>query len=76
MDRQRRTATRVTDYRRYHLSGDLEQVVQGKVSGIIEQLQNCESTAMSTNTAPEDATPEQLQEWVREQKDNSSKLQQ
>ena len=35
MDRQRRTASKVTDYIKFHLSGDLDQVVQGKVSTTI-----------------------------------------
>ena len=73
MDRQKRTASKVTDYRRYHLSGDLDQVVQGKVSEVVEQI---EAHNMSTNIIPEDATPEQLQELLKEQKDNSAKLQQ
>ena len=70
-DRQRRAASKVTDYRRYHLSGDLNQVIQGKVSGAIERLET-----MSQGSNEEEFTPEQLQDRIREHKDNSTRLQQ
>ena len=64
---------RVTDYRRYHLSGDLEQVIRGKVSNTIGILENTTVTMSQVN---EDVDTEQLQQTVAEQKANSSKLQQ
>ena len=73
MDRKKRSASKVTDYRKFHLSGDLDQVVQGKVSDTIKRLEN---TYEGTNMSEEEATPEQLQEMLREQKQNSDKLQQ
>ena len=72
MDRQRWTATRVTNYRKFHLSGDLDQVVQGKVSGAVELLE----TTMSCTPVKEDAILEELQEQIKEQKEHSAKLQQ
>ena len=68
MERQRRNASKVTDYQKYHLSGDLEQVVQGRVSNTIEYL---ERTTMSLNLNEETETPEQLQEQIHEQRDSS-----
>ena len=76
MERQRRSAPRVTDFRKYHLSGDLEEVVQGKVSDTIEHLEATLEGVMSRDMSDDNATPEQLQEMLREQKENSSKLQQ
>ena len=76
MDRQRRSASKVTDYRKYHLSGDLEQTLQGKVSGTVELLEGPLQTTMATSPVKEDATPEELQELLKEHKDNSARLQQ
>ena len=73
MDRQRRSASKVTDYRRYHLSGDLEQVVQGKVSGTVELL---ETGIMNTETIKEDTTPEELEALLKEWRESSMKLHQ
>ena len=74
MDRQCRVASKVTDYRKYYLSGDLKQVIQGKVSETVQQLEN-HRTDMDPNLT-ENATPEELQDRLKEQKDNSQKLQQ
>ena len=49
MDRQRRSASKITDYRRFHLLGDLDKIVQGKVSEAVVLLQGVEPTSMSTN---------------------------
>ena len=81
MDKGRRlelpkcSASKVTDFRRYHLSGDLDEVVQGKVSGTVKQIE-AHATAMNPSAIPVDATQEQLQQMIKEQKENSSKLQQ
>ena len=68
----RRSASKVTDFRRYHLSGDLDEVVWGKVSGTIKQIE-AHATAMNPSAIPEVL---QLQQMIKEQKENSSKLQQ
>ena len=77
MDRQKRAASgKITDYRKYHLSGDLEQVVQGKVSEAIKLLQNTHIANLSEPLIIEDSTPEQLQELLQQEKDSSAKMQQ
>ena len=73
MDRQKRSASRVTDYRRYHLSGDLDQIVQGKVSRVVERL---ETIDMSSRPTDETTSLEELEQLLQEQKESSSKLQQ
>ena len=81
MDRQRRTTPKV-DYRKFHLSGDLDTAVQGKVSEAVGLLEKTSGSAdnsdnrMENDTIPEDATPEQLQAMLKEQQENSAKLQQ
>ena len=69
MERTRCTVARITDYRRYHLSGDLEQVVHGKVEATIHQLE------MSQQPIDE-AAPEQLKSKLELEKEHTEKLQQ
>ena len=69
---KRRSASKVTDFRRYHLSGDLDQVIKGKVSGAVELLE----TTMSQLKLKEDATTEEMEELLKENRDNGAKLQQ
>ena len=77
MDRQRRTASKVTVYRKFHLSGDLDQVVLGKVSSAVELLETpCKDKVGTMSMMAEDATPAQLEEMLREQKESGNKLQQ
>ena len=77
MDRQRRSASKIIDYRKYHLSGDLDQVVHGKVSSTIELLQNTILGEQTINMSlDENATPAELQELLKEQRESSNKLQQ
>ena len=73
MDKEKRAANKVTDYRKYQLSGDLEQVVQGRVSDTIKLL---EKSTMSLMLSEEVDLQEQLQAQLREQKENSAMLQQ
>ena len=73
MDGQKRSTSKVTDYRKFHLLGDLDQVVQGRVSSTIDKL---ESITKHSNMEDDNATSEQLQELLKEQKETSSKLQQ
>ena len=76
MDRQRRSASKITDYRRFHLSGDLDKIVQGKVSETVVLLQGVEPTSMSTNDIEESTSTEELQELLKEQKETSARLKQ
>lgn len=38
-DRPRRSASQVKDYRQYHLSGDLQSKLQGKVASVVAKIQ-------------------------------------
>ena len=86
MDRPKRVcAAKVHNYRKYHLSGDLDQLVQGKVTETIERLgaQAKMSQKDTEETQPRlsqkdtvEATPEQLQDVLDSQRENSSRLQQ
>ena len=62
MDRPRRAATKVTDFRKYHLSGDLEQEVEGLVDTRISHFE------MTT-------TAEELKQQLEAEKENSRRLQ-
>ena len=61
MDRPKRAATKVTDFRRYHLSGDLDKQLQGWVDSRVIQF--------------EMASPvEELQKELEEERGNSKKM--
>ena len=62
MDRPRRGATKVTDFCRYHLSGDLDDQLQGKVGQTVEHFE----TRMAQ--LPEDVSSEQLREAITKQR--------
>ena len=62
MDRPRQAATKVTDFRKYHLLGDLEEEVQGLVDTRVGQFEMAK-------------TPEELQWQLEEEKKNSKKIQ-
>ena len=76
MDRQRRSASKVTDYRKFHLSGDLDTVVQGKVNEVISALGAVRISTMNHPEELDSATPEELERMIAEQKENSTRLQQ
>ena len=76
MGRQRRSALKITDYRKYHLSGDLDQVVQGKVSEVVVLLEGADEHTMTSTEVLDEQTPKQLQELLKIQTENSTKLQQ
>ena len=63
MDRPKRAAAKVTDYRRYHLSGDLDQEIKGLVNSRVGQFEMAQSA-------------EQLRAQLEEEKEASRKLQQ
>ena len=62
MERPCRVATKVTDFRRYHLSGDLDQEVEGLVDTRIGQFKMAKSN-------------DQLQQQLETEKENSRQLQ-
>ena len=74
MERQKRSASKVTDFHKFHLSGDLDQIVQGQVSRVVGAIESPQ--VMEDPTYDEDATPEQLQELLKEQKESSARMQQ
>ena len=47
MDRPKRAASKVSDYRTYHLSGDLDKTLQGRVEQVIHTLEVSQDTDMS-----------------------------
>ena len=67
---------KITDYRKYHLSGDLDQVVQGKVSEVVVLLEGADEHTMTSTEVLDEQTPKQLQELLKIQTENSTKLQQ
>ena len=85
MERPRRPVTKI-NYRKYHLSGDLEQVIQGKVSGAIELIEAphsiperseaSHSAAMETTEITEETTQEELQQMLKDRKETSIRMQQ
>ena len=44
MDRPKRAATKVTDFRKYHLSGNLDEELQGKVDTRVNQFEMASTT--------------------------------
>ena len=61
MDRPKWTAARVTDYRHYHLSGDLSQHLQGRVDSRITQFEMASEELKQQLEAEKEAS-EKLQE--------------
>ena len=61
MDRTRRAASKVIDFRKYHLSGDLDQEVQGIVTNWVTQF--------------EMSTAEELKQQLEQEKEQSRRLQ-
>ena len=61
MDRPKRTASKVADFRKYHLSGDLDKTLQGRVDSRINQFEMPKSQ-------------EELQQQLEEEKENSKCL--
>ena len=73
MERPKRGASKVSDYRQYHLSGDLEEVVQGKVSEAIVKLE--QTLDEPTMSSEEETQNMELLAAAREQKEKSHKMQ-
>ena len=63
MDRPKRAATKVTDFRRYHLSGDLNEQLTGRVDTRINQFE------MTTSA-------DELRQQLEAEREASNKLQQ
>ena len=62
MDRPKRAATKVTDFHRYHLSGNLNEELQGRVDSRVTQFEMAQSA-------------EELKKQLEEEKENSRRLQ-
>ena len=62
MARPRRAASKITDFRRYHLSGDLDQEVHGLVDSRVTHFEMT-------------ATAEELKQRLETERQNSKKLQ-
>ena len=71
---QCRSAAKVSNYRQYHLSGDLNEVVLGKVSETVHRLETNNSNVI-TDTMDEEAQNAELQDLTTEQKEKSLKMQ-
>ena len=61
MDRPKRAATKVTDFRRYHLSGDLDKQLQDRVDSRVTQFEMA-------------STVEELQKELEKERENSKKM--
>ena len=76
MDRPGRSASKVTNYRQFHLSGDLGEVIQGKVSETIDKLQVAIGEPRQTPRIPNmDEDAQQLRSKAEELKAHNSKMQ-
>ena len=76
MDRPpRRSALKVQNFRHYHLSGDLEEVVQGKVSEAVNRWEDTCVSGTYLDTMDEETQHADLQAQVKEQKDKSARMQ-
>ena len=65
MDRPKRAATKITDYRKYHLSGDLQQEVEGLVDTRVGQFEMALSAEqIKQQLEKEKETSQQLEEDV------------
>ena len=70
MDRpQCKAASKVSDYRKYHLSGDLDKQVQGKVGEKINAIEN------TTMAHLEELTADQLEQKLQAEREEADKLQ-
>ena len=61
MDRPKRAATKVTDFRKYHLSGDLDTQLQGRVDSRVIQFEMAK-------------TAEELKQQLEEERERSTKM--
>ena len=61
MDRPKRAITRISNYRKYHLLGDLEEVVQGKVTQTVEHIESlAEMSHKEVSDTSEEESTQQL----------------
>ena len=61
MDRPKRVANKVSDYRKYHLSGDLDETLQGRVDTRVNQFEMAKSN-------------EELQKQLEEERAQSKRI--
>ena len=64
MERPKRAATKISDYRRYHLSGDLDTTLQGKVGEAVNNIEHNMSHDL-----------EELKRLLAEEEEKSKRLQ-
>ena len=72
MERNKRAVPRITNYRKFHLSGDLEEVISGIVEQSVNRLEPPRTTAMAT---PQEHTADNLRQQLEEQKQQSQRMQ-
>ena len=65
----RREASKVVNFRKFHLSGDLEEVVSGKVSNTINRWENSNEEQNITMTEQVEAAD--LKTKIQEQREQS-----
>ena len=68
MERPKRTATKVVNYRTFHLSGDLNTTLQGRVGQVINQW----GQGNTMSELPDNASAEQIREALEKQKREES----
>ena len=73
MERPKRTASKVTNYRTYHLSGDLDQTLQGKVGQVVNTFEENIIPEQERDSEVEPPTPkmsdaEKLQKQLEEKR--------
>ena len=86
IERPKRDASKVSNFRRYHLSGELDDIVQGKVCNMISRWEGANTERNSPTghynahptmaKVPDNQTPEQLRMQLEEQQAHNDKLQQ
>ena len=75
MDRPKRAASKVTDYRKYHLSGDLDKVLEGKVTQAIGNWEHQDNMAALGENATADEIRQALEAQQKEEEQRQSELQ-
>ena len=71
MERPKCNATKIQDYRKYHLSGDLDNTLQGKVGEVVNWWEHKATMA----DLPDDASAEQIKEALVKQKEEEERRQ-
>ena len=77
MERPKREASKVSNFRKYHLSGELEELIHGKVGSTVTQWEGITNTnpGMDHGDSVPQQSAEQLRAILEEQEAQSQKLQ-